>query len=445
MGKKIILGMLLLNAVSVILSAVFFTFALAGAPGGEILSEIAYILPLTLLIIIINSAVCLLLSKRLTQKIFKTINKIDFDFNGDAEIYEELSPFMKTINEQKKQIREQLSALRDKNDTIDAIIKNMRAGILLLDKNQVVLTANKGVVKFLDNVENSRSLVGKNILSVVREVNFHSCIRKALAGEQCNLTSHYGKTEVETFFSPVKSGEIIEGLVIFFLDVTEKNSAEKMRREFSANVSHELKTPLTAILGMSEMLDEGMVKQEDIVNFIGVIRSEASRLLRLIEDIIKLSELDEGITGSSFEEFDVGVVAKETAQRLASLADEKNVTIITEGGGIIKGNKILIEEMLYNLTDNGIKYNKTGGEVKVTVNVTQKSTEFMVSDTGIGIEKEHLSRIFERFYRADKSRSKKTGGTGLGLSIVKHIAEYHGGSVDIKSELGVGTDVAVRI
>jgi two-component system phosphate regulon sensor histidine kinase PhoR len=403
------------------------------------------ILPLSLLVIVINFIACLILSGRLTRRIIKPIN--DIDFNKDAEIYEELSPFMRKIKNQEQQIQEQFRALEDKADTIDAIITNMREGILLLDRNQIVLAANKSVSEF---IKNNLDCTGKNILEVVRDLDFLDCVKKALSGERCNLTISDDGRATEVFFSPVLSNEKTDGLIILFLDVTEKKNAEKMRREFSANVSHELRTPLTSILGMAEMLDEGMVKKDDTGGFVTAIRNEASRLLELIEDIIRLSELDEGNSGSRIsmkEEFDAGLAAREAAERLAGLAAEKEVKIIVEADEncVIKANKSFIEEMLYNLTDNGIKYNKAGGEVKITVSVRKSRVKFIVSDTGIGIEPEHLSRIFERFYRVDKSRSKKTGGTGLGLSIVKHIAEHHGGSVDITSRAGKGTSVTVRI
>jgi len=407
---------------------------------GSAAFTVVSILPVSLLIIVVNCIACLILSGRLTRKIIEPINEIDF--NSEDEIYEELAPFMRKIKVQERQIEEQFTALDDKTDTINAIITNMREGILLLDRNQVILSANRSVSDFL---ENNSNCVGKNIIEVVRNLDFLDCVKKALSGERCSLSAEYEQKTAEIFFSPVISNNQTDGLIILFLDVTAKKNAEKMRREFSANVSHELRTPLTSILGMAEMLDEGMVKREDISEFVKAIRGEASRLLQLIEDIIRLSELDEGVKNNSTEEFDAGLLAKEIAERLAGLAAEKEVKITVDGGGMINANRGFIEEMLYNLIDNGIKYNKIGGEVVIVITANEKGAEFIVSDTGIGIEPEHHSRIFERFYRVDKSRSKKTGGTGLGLSIVKHIAEEHGGSVGIESKAGTGTSITVRI
>ena len=417
------------------------------------------ILPVMLFAVVVAFGLSIFVAIRLTTRIVKPLNEINFEnelenskfdenLNAKIEIFEELSPFIHKIRSQETKIREQYADLREKINLTETIVSNMREGILMLDKEHKIVLANSSVSKFIASDKFSVGFVGENVTKLIRDTAFRDCVKKAYSGESCNLSRTYSGRVVEVFFSPVITGGEIEGLIILFLDVTEKATAEKMRREFSANISHELKTPLTSILGTSEMLCEGMVKSDDIAKFTSVIREEASRLLRLIEDIIRISEFDEGSPHSGTlerEEFDVGILANEVVDRLRPLAKNKNVKFIAEGGGKITAIKTFIDEMLYNLIDNAIKYNAEGGEVKIAIDAGKNHTLFTVSDTGIGIPPEHLERITERFYRVDKSRSKDTGGTGLGLSIVKHIAEYHGGSVNVQSSPSQGTTITVKI
>lgn len=383
-----------------------------------------------LLVIILSNIV----ASRLTKRIVEPINALNF------EIYDELSPIVKTIESQKRQINEQLSSLESKANTIESITEGMKEGLLLLDQNGIVLSANHSAVFYLNG--HIESFEGKNVLELTRDVHFIAGVKAALAGENTEITAVYHNKTIQVFFNPV----LKEGVIVLFLDITEKANIEKMRREFSANVSHELKTPLTAISGYAEIIESGIAKPEDIQQFLGKIKSESTRLINLVEDIIHLSEFDEDNIEKSFQSFNLFDLTNEITDRLNTLANEKAVTVQVMGVQFdITANQRMIDELLYNLIENGIKYNKSEGKVTVSLTKENDETKIVVSDTGIGIPPEHINRIFERFYRVDHSRSKKTGGTGLGLSIVKHVAQYHGGFAKLTSEVGKGTSVEVVI
>ncbi len=396
------------------------------------------VLPGLVAVLVIVSAISVFISSRLVKKIVSPINNISLD-NENTEIYDELSPFVRKITEQKMQLSSQLTDLENKANTIKAITQNMNEGLVLLDKKGVVLSANKSVLSLFSHNE---ALVGKNILELTRNTQVIECVKSVLKGDYSDTITELLTKTYHVFASPVAGS----GGVVLFLDITEKARSEKMRREFSANVSHELKTPLTIVSGYAEMIENGMAKTKDIQSFAGKIKCEAARLIALIEDIIKLSELDEKGKPVYTEQFDITEVAKTVAERLKIASDEKNVTLLVVGENIlINGNRQMADEMLFNLIDNGIKYNKQGGSVTITLVKENDKTKITVCDTGIGIDKVHLDRIFERFYRIDKSRSKKTGGTGLGLSIVKHIAEYHGWKIGIDSKPNAGTKIYIII
>jgi len=277
----------------------------------------------------------------------------------------------------------------------------------------------------------------RNILHICRDMEFQQGVKSCLSGTNAELTFARGGRIYNVFFSP--------GVILFF-DITEKYDLEQQRRAFSANVSHELKTPLTTISALSEMIENGMAKEEDIQDFAGKISSQAKRLLAIIEDIIRLSEFDEGKTAKEYSSFDLYDLVASVAETLQAQADKKHVSIeITGERFAITANRQMIDELLYNLIDNAIKYNREGGTVSVALDREDGMCKIAVSDTGIGIPPEHRGRVFERFYRVDKSRSKATGGTGLGLSIVKHIAEHHGGRVELESAEGVGTTVVCYV
>ena len=394
------------------------------------------VLPQSLLIIAVILLACLLVARSLTKRIIDPINRFDFDKNN--ETYDELSPFIRTITSQKKQIASALDEITQKSVMIDAITGNMNEGLILLDKSGTVLTANQSAASILDIKTAS---IGKNILEVTRNAAVLGHMKTALSGENTNIILEIERQVYHMFFSSVDNGALI-----LILDITEKAKAEKMRREFTANVSHELKTPLTTISGYAELMTNGMVKPEDIPNVSGKMKIESDRLIALIEDIMRLSELDESDREKNFEQFDLTDLIHEVVENLKAKAVENDITvIIPKEKLVIFANRPMIFELLYNLVDNGIKYNKQSGSVTVMVSKIDKVTEISVKDSGIGIDKKHHERVFERFYRVDKSRSKKIGGTGLGLSIVKHIAAYHGGHVEVDSEEGKGTDIRVGL
>lgn len=393
----------------------------------------------TLLTIII----CLFISKRLTQKIVAPINALELE-DENKDIYEELSPLVNKIAAQRKQISLQMTELEKRADTIQSIIKDMHEGLVFLDTNANILSINQSAVKLFG--ETAHNYVGENILQLTRNPDIMDNVKKALQGEKSNLALTLNEHKLDTFINPVLSEEQLIGAILIFLDVTDKALSEKMRREFSANVSHELKTPLTSILGFSEMIENGMAQQGDVEKFAGKIKAEVIRLIKLIENIIKLSELDENSPKRDFETFSLLALAKERVENLDYLAKEKGIEIkISDEQLDIFANKSMISELLTNLIDNAIKYNKTNGGIAIELSKNNDYTQIVVQDTGIGISQEHLKRVFERFYRIDPSRSKKTGGSGLGLSIVKHLAEYHNGCVEILSKEAEGTTVIVKI
>ncbi len=394
-------------------------------------------LPYVVLSLALVLTISLLLAKRLAHQLLAPINAIDLDRIELA--YDELAPFARKIETQQQEISTQIAALEDKAHTIAAITDNMKEGLLFVDKDGIILSFNKRI----EEIFNEKDLSGKNILHLSRQMDFLDHAKFALSGTHTEMVySHLAKTYA-VYFSPATLENAVNGAIILFLDISDKLMAEKQRKEFSANVSHELKTPLTVISALSEMIAQNMAKPEDVQNFAEKIHAQSGGLLALIDDIIRLSEFDEGRLEKSFEAFDVAALARTVAENLTPLAASKNVAVFAPEGNLsINANQRMIEELLFNLIDNGIKYNQEGGRVTVSIEKSQSTVTIRVSDTGIGIDPKHHSRIFERFYRVDKSRSKQTGGTGLGLSIVKHIAEYHGGHVAMESEPGKGTVIA---
>ncbi len=394
------------------------------------------ILPQCIVLILIILFLCLFIAKRLTRKIIEPINKFNFDQNSNT--YDELSPFIREITSQKRQIQSALNEVTKKSDIIEAISDNMKEGLILTDKDGIVLLANKSALSILNIADGSS---GRNILELTRVIQVLDHIKLALNGENNDMILPIDEKNYHVFFSNVD-----KGVLILFLDVTEKAKSEKMRREFSANVSHELKTPLTTISGFAELMSKGMVMPDDITDVAKRIKKESERLIVLIEDIIRLSELDESDGERVYEQFDLTKLIGEVIDNLKVKADEAMLTFcIPDKKYDIIANKPMVYEMLYNIVENAIKYNKPGGKVSVIAENIGEKTKISIIDTGIGIDKKHHNRIFERFYRVDKSRSKKIGGTGLGLSIVKHIAAYHNGTVKVKSEPGRGTEIIIEL
>lgn len=402
----------------------------------SILGVFVGILPVVAGIVLVMGVIGNLLAGRLTKRIVAPINNV----NLESELtppYDELTPFVRTIEEQREHIAWQFTDLQSRADTINAIMENMNEGILLLNGQGIILSANKSALRIF---ERNAPIDGMNILGFLRDTDFLAHVRAALDGKPGEMRMERAGRVYRVYFSYVKGN----GTIILFLDTTEKAKAEKLRREFSANVSHELKTPLTSIYGNAEMLAGGIVKENDKHAFCIRIRDEAERLIALIEDILMLSKLDEGSGQESFEDIELFSIACETVEALSRKAAESDITVQVSGEGIhMKAGRSLIYEMFYNLIDNAIKYNKPGGRVLVDITNASNQIVITVSDSGIGIPREAQSRVFERFYRVDQSRSRKTGGTGLGLAIVKHIAAAHGGKVVLDSRENEGTTVIV--
>ena len=383
-----------------------------------------------------------LLAKRLSRRIVEPLNAIDLDHPLEAKAYDEIAPRLGRINRQHEQIDDQLRELQRKTDEFTHITQSMPEGLVLLDNKNVILSINPSASKLFSA---QAGCVGQNFLTLDRSTDVSQAIDRARETGHSETRVELSGRIYQFDISRIESAGEKIGAVLLCFDITERETAEQVRREFTANVSHELKTPLQGIIGSAELIENGMVKPEDMPRFIGHIRTEAQRLVALIADIIRLSQLDEGVEMPK-ENVELMSLAGEVAEDLRAAADKASVTITTDGqSSIVFGVRRLLYEMLYNLCDNAIKYNRPGGSVRIHVENREQEAAISVLDTGIGIAPEHQSRIFERFYRVDKSHSKASGGTGLGLSIVKHAAMYHGGKVALESEPGRGTEIRVTL
>ena len=392
---------------------------------------------LVILVAIILSAV---LSNRMSKKVMEPLNGLDLEHPLENDTYEELSPLLNRINQQHKEIRHQVRKLQQKTDEFNQIIENMREGLVLLDKNCVILSINPAAMELFGSDEDC---MGKKFYELDRHNDMSAAVDKAFGQGQYKCNAVRNGREYKFLFSRIESGEKTVGLVVLAIDVTDAENAERNRREFSANVSHELKTPLQGIIGSAELLEHGIVKPEDQPRFIGHIRKEASRLVNLIEDVIRISHMDEGVEIPR-EDIDLMAVVMEVTETLQAAAQKRGISIRVSGDTChIQGVRSMIYEIVQNLCDNAVKYNVENGSVDVMVKGSGKRTVLIVRDTGIGIPAEHQSRIFERFYRVDKSHSKETGGTGLGMAIVKHAAQYHNARINLKSAPGTGTTITV--
>lgn len=380
------------------------------------------------------------LARRMAKRIVRPLNRLDLEHPLENDAYEELAPLLRRIHQQGQQISAQIQNLQKKTDEFAQITDHMREGLVLLDRNEMILSINPAAQQIF-GAETSCS--GQGFLTVDRNHDLHLAIQKALESGHSEIRIERKGREYQTDISRIESGDAVVGTVLLAFDVTETALAECNRREFTANVSHELKTPLQSILGSAELLKNGLVRQEDIPDFSSLIYTEVARLVALVEDIIHLSQLDEGVTLAR-ESVDLYDTAESVADVLQDVAAGKNVSIAVTGEHVqINGVPGFVYEMIYNLCDNAIKYNVEGGAVEVAVSGGEQGAELSVRDTGIGIPIQYQSRVFERFFRVDKSRSKASGGTGLGLSIVKHIAQYHGAVIELQSVVGSGTTVAV--
>ncbi len=393
------------------------------------------------LIIFLALILSLLLANRLSRKIVEPLAVLDLEHPLENKVYGEFAPVLSHIDDLHKQIDAQLSELSERKNEFYAVIENMNEGLVLLNGEGVILSINPAAEKFFSG---GGEYAGKSFSSIEDDGEIQSLPSRAErdGGAQCEVCRNGREYQLNA--SRISRGEEKHGVVLLIFDITEKCFAERNRREFTANVSHELKTPLHSIMGRAELIENGMVNSGDIPSFASYIRGEAARLVALIEDIIRLSRLDEKDEMPK-EQVDLyGLVCKE-AENLSHAAREQNVTLKTSGEFVeVFGVKQLLHEIVYNLCENAIKYNKKGGSVAVTVKKDGEHAVLTVSDTGIGIPPEHQPRVFERFYRVDKSHSKETGGTGLGLSIVKHAVEYMDGEIFLESNEGEGTTVTVR-
>ena len=393
---------------------------------------------LTAILAVILSA---LLARRMAKRIVAPLNRLDLDKPLENDAYEELSPLLWRIHQQHRQIEAQLRELRRKTEEFEQITENMSEGLVLLDRKGVILSINPAARAIFHA---SSACVGQDFLVVDRDHEINLAIQTALEGGHSEVRAMRNDREVQFDISRITADGAAAGTVLLAFDVTEQAAAERSRREFTANVSHELKTPLQSIMGSAELLENGLVKQEDLPQFVGVIRTEAARLVTLVEDIIHLSQLDEGIAPAK-EEVNLLELADSAASALRERAEERRISLsVTGEGAVINGVRGFLHEMLYNLIDNAIKYNIDGGKVEVAVSAGDTAITVSVKDTGIGIPPEYQARVFERFFRVDKSRSKASGGTGLGLSIVKHIAQYHHAEIRLQSGIGrSGTNIEV--
>ena len=392
------------------------------------------------IVLVIAIALSAWLAHRMAKKVVDPLNKLDLDKPMENEAYEELTPLLRRINAQHKEIKYQMQTLQRKQEEFEQITGNMKEALVLLDNTGRIVSINPAARALFGT---GSSCVGDDFLTIDRKQNMRTALEEANQQGHADFRTKKNGREYQFDLSRVDSDGNNHGMVILAFDITEQVNAEKHRQEFTANVSHELKTPLQSIIGSAELMENGIVKEEDVPRFIGHIRKEASRLAFLIDDIIRLSELDEG-TEMPRENVSLKVLSEEICETLSDAAKMKDVSLeVTGDDGVINGVRRLLYEIVYNLCDNAIKYNNPGGKVEVAVAEQQGTVKISVSDTGIGIAPEHQDKVFERFYRVDKSHSKQSGGTGLGLSIVKHAVQYHHGKINVESELNKGTTISV--
>ena len=391
-----------------------------------------------LIVLVIALILAAVLSSATSKMITKPINSLDLSNPELDGGYEEIAPLIVKINKQNRMIQRQLGELSRQRQEFETITDNMNEGLLVIDNKTAVLSYNRAAIRLLNAETEPKDAA--SALTLNRSEAFRTAIDEALSGKHSIQSMTDGELCRQIIANPVNCDGEVTGAVMLIMDVTDRQRLENMRREFTSNVSHELKTPLTSIYGMSEIMMTGNMEKEDAKDFAKSIHDESGRLIGLVNDILKLSQLDENRATASWENVDLHELANTTARRLKTQCREKNVTFTVGGeSAVVHGVYEILEELVYNLCDNAVKYNKQGGSITVTTGHINGRPSITVEDTGIGIPREHLGRIFERFYRVDKSHSKKIGGTGLGLSIVKHAAAFHNGEVTVESRVGEGT------
>ena len=407
----------------------------------SVFAAVLSMLPWIIGIAVLVAVITVLFSNFLTKKIVTPINRLDLNHPADNVVYDELSPLLSKINRQNEVIDQQIRSLREKQEEFTSITENMSEGFLVLDKNTDILSYNTSALRLL-GADAAPAESHESALALNRSAGFRSAVDAALSGSRSEQLVRQGGRCCQVMANPVLREGEVEGAVVVILDITEREERDNLRREFTANVSHELKTPLTSISGFAEIIQNGIVKPEDIPRFAGNIYVESQRLISLVDDILNLSRLDEADVQLEREDFDLAALARDVAGRLKDSAKKNGVVITVIGDKtMINGVKSIVDEMLYNLLDNAVKYNKKNGRVTVTIENDQNGPTLAVTDTGIGIPQSDVDRVFERFYRVDKSHSKEVGGTGLGLSIVKHGAAFHNAKVSLESTEGKGTTV----
>lgn len=452
MTKKIFASIILVSFIAFICSAALvltavyacFNDSLKAYPNGEAESFGSFVLGLVPLLIIVFAGVmiiCAFAGAALAKRIVRPINDIDIENPDFDSTYKEISPIIHRFFRQNDLIRRQMDDLKRRQDEFIAITESMAEGLILTDKHAGIVSCNKCALNMLRGTEGS--FFG-NVCDLIGDKVFSGAVMSALSGEGSEAEIKYSGRIFQIFANPVITDDKALGAVIVILDITEKSKRDEMRREFTSNVSHELKTPLTSIYGISEMMMSGIVKPEDMKSFSENIHKETGRLITLINDIMKLSRLDERAVEPGFEQTDLYTACEAVKNSLDATAKDKNVEIKIEGEHlVVNAIPTLLSEMIYNLCDNAIKYNREGGEVSISIQGDASRPSVCVRDTGIGIPDEHKERIFERFYRVDKSHSGKVGGTGLGLSIVKHAAAVHNAEIKLESREGEGTAITL--
>lgn len=394
-----------------------------------------------LIVMAVAAVLSFVLANGLSKRIVEPLNRLNLDEPLNNDGYDELAPLLRRIHSQQQQLTVQKNSLTQKQNEFDAIVGQLEEGMILLDKNGKVITANQSAARLLD--AKNKPMHGADLLSVNRNLELQEAVREAMAGgNAARKTTMHGRT-IHIQAAAIGTQTVISGVAVVLFDITQAEQAEQRRREFTANVSHELKTPLQSISGYSELLKCGMTKTEDVEPFAGRIYSEAQRLISLVEDIINLSHLDAG-TGYEWSQVDLLNAARKVTEELSDIAAENGIALHLDGEpAVICGIPELVHGIVYNLCDNAIKYNRPNGEVSVTVSHNGAAAVLTVKDTGIGIPEADLDRIFERFYRVDKSRSKAVGGTGLGLSIVKHAAMLMNAQIEVDSRVQEGTAITI--
>lgn len=408
----------------------------------SIVGTFAGVLPMIIGMLVIVVLLSLINARRAAKRIVAPINTLNLEKPLENEAYDELAPLLTRMDKQHSQINKHVKELQTARSELAAIMDNMREGMILLDSKDHILSMNQSAADIF--CVSPMAHIGENLLSVSRDANLYAAVQDALSGNVGSLTMERNTRHYQIFASPVMRNEEIRGAVLLVLDITERFAAEESRREFTANVSHELKTPLTSISGFAEIIRDGIAQPQDIPHFAGMICKESARLIALVNDILDLSKLDEKKNFGQSENVEILPLLQGLVDDFSLSAQKKDLCITLSGDEAqIKGFPVLLREMFFNLIDNAVKYTPDGGSIKLNVTQYDDIVQCVVSDTGIGIAQEHIPHVFERFYRVDKSHSRQTGGTGLGLAIVKHIAQIHKADLSLESTPQIGTTITI--